>query len=80
MSKKRKNMDETETTTTNKTETETERKSRKLDVDQLREMARGLPEAEGDLLTKRIDAYVETTEARKIASKKLRQAVALLSA
>jgi hypothetical protein len=61
------------------TETETPaKKIRKLDIAALREKASELDGAEGEMLTKRIDAFVEASEARKIAGKKLRQALAFL--
>ena len=50
----------------------TEKKSRKLDVEFLRVYAQGLESPQDDLLTAKIDAFVEADEGKKLASKKLR--------
>jgi hypothetical protein len=50
----------------------TEKKSRKLDVDALRNYAKGLDEAQADVLTNKIDLFVEADEVKKLASKRLR--------
>ncbi len=78
MSRKKRNeaQMETEEQTTDTTD---ERKSRALDIDALRVVAKGLPDAEGDILTKHIDNYIEASEKRKIAGKKLRAAIELLA-
>jgi hydroxypyruvate isomerase len=49
-----------------------EKKSRKLDVDALRNYAKGLDESQADTLTNKIDLFVEADEAKKLASKRLR--------
>lgn len=59
-------------------ETASAKKSRKLDVEALRKTAATLPEAHFMLLTSLIDNFVEATEKKKIASRKLRQGLAFL--